>query len=254
MNTKYKILVLSDLKKNTSYTLKSTISLANMIGGDIKFFHVKKPVDIVEKDNQLSAMRSINNEYTVTEKKIKQLLQPFYESYSTRIQSSFSFGNVREEIEKCMNQYQPDIIVLGKRKANSLRIVGDQITQFVLKNFKGTVMIASDQNTLEPNKEISLGMLNGTTNDISHIDFAEDLIKNAQLPLKSFKIIKNSEKVEKNPTPSTQKMVEYVFEESDNVNKNLANYLSKNNINLLCVNRENNYPINKLNVSLLVAN
>lgn len=254
MSTKYKILVLSDLKKNASNTLKSTVSLAKMIGGDIKFFHVKKPIDIVEKDNQLSAMRSINSEYAATEKKIKQLLRPFSENYDTQIQSSFSFGNVKEEIEKCMNEYQPDIIVIGKRKMNPLRIVGDQITQFVLKKFKGTVMIASDQNTLEPNKEISLGMLNGTTNDISHIDFADDLIKNAQLPLKSFKIIKNSEALEKNPTPATQKVVEYVFEESDNVNKNLANYLSKNNINLLCVNRESKYPMNKLNISLLVAN
>lgn len=34
---KYKILVLSDLKKTTVSTLKSTVNLAKMIGGEVFF-------------------------------------------------------------------------------------------------------------------------------------------------------------------------------------------------------------------------
>lgn len=252
-NNTYKILVLSDLKGNASNTLKSTISLAKIIHGEIDLFHVKKLTEIVGKENQLSAMRTINSQYSKTEKKIHDLIKPFKENYGAHIHSSFSFGNVKDEIEKYINESQPDMIVLGKRKANPFSLIGDSITQFVMKKHKGPIMIASGDHILEPNQTISLGMIDGIDRSLN-VDFAESLIENAQRPLKSFRILKNSEKLEKNPTPVNQKMVEYVFEQGDHAIKSLSNYLSKNNINLLCVNRESNYPINKLEVSLLVAN
>ena len=77
-NNKYKILVLSDLKKSTSATLKTAVSLAKMIDGEIEFFHVKKPIDIVEKENQLSAIRTINENHTLIRKKIEKLLRKMY--------------------------------------------------------------------------------------------------------------------------------------------------------------------------------
>ena len=47
-----------------------------MIDGDIKFFHVKKPSDVVERESQLSAMRTINQEQIITGKKIQEALDP----------------------------------------------------------------------------------------------------------------------------------------------------------------------------------
>lgn len=252
-NNKYKILVLSDLKNNIGNTLKSTISLAKMIGGEIELFHVKGAADVVGSDNQLSAMRTINKKYIETDNTIKKELAALSSEYNTNIHYTFSFGSVKKEIEKHIKELQPDIVVLGKRKKATLSLLGDQITQFVLKQHKGAVMIASDNHILEPDQEISLGMLN-EANNTPNLAFADNLIGNAQRPLKSFKIVKNSAEMEGNPTPVNQNIVEYVFEQSDNAIKNLSNYLSKNNINLLCVNRETNYAINKLDVSLLVAN
>ncbi|MFY0628747.1 MAG: universal stress protein [Flavobacteriaceae bacterium] len=252
-NNRYKILVLSDLKNNVKNTLKSTLSLAKMVDGDIQFFHVKGASEIVGTENQLSAMRTINREYITTENKIKKEVKSFSSDYDTNIQYAFSFGSIKEEIGNYINEYQPDIVVLGKRKKTSLSFIGDHVTQFVMKKHKGAVMIASDDHILEPDQSISLGLLDEKNNALN-VDFANNLIQNAQRPLKSFKVVKNSDQLEKNPTPANQDTVEYVFEQNDNVIKNLSNYLSKNNVNLLCVNRENDYAINKLNVSLLVAN
>ena len=64
--SQYKILVLSDLTKSTTSTLRSSASLAKMIDGNVEFFCVKKPTDIVEKENQLSAIRTINKKYNIT--------------------------------------------------------------------------------------------------------------------------------------------------------------------------------------------
>jgi nucleotide-binding universal stress UspA family protein len=248
----YKILVLSDLKKSSNHLLKSSISLAKVIDADIQLFHVKNASEIVGRENQLSAMRSINKEYVKTEQKIKKLIAPFATDYDVNIDYAFSFGNPKKEISKHIEESQPDIVVIGKRKYNPLSLIGDQITQYVLKQYKGTVLISSNKSTLEPNQQISLGLLNGT-NEHLNVDFADDLMNYAEVPLTSFKIIKSPEDVQKNETPSNQKMIEYVFEQSDSVLKNLSRYLSKNKVNLLCVNRENNDAISKLNVSLLVA-
>jgi hypothetical protein len=67
-------------------------------------------------------------------------------------------------------------------------------------------------------------------------------------------------------TVNNKETVEYVFEENDNTLKTLSNYLLKNNVNLLCVNRESknkkenkekkadiNNIINNLDVSLFLT-
>ena len=71
MKNKYKMLVLSDLNETTSSTIKSSISFAKIIKADINFFYVKKPTEVIEKESQLSAMRTINKEYFSIDKKIK---------------------------------------------------------------------------------------------------------------------------------------------------------------------------------------
>ncbi len=263
---KYKILVLSDMKKSTSTVLKSAVSLAKMINGDIQMFYVRKPTDIVAKENQLSAMRTINKEYPKTEKKLQEIIEPISTEYGVNIQSSFSFGNVKDEILLYIKEHKPDIIVLGKRKSKTFNIVGDRVTDVILKTFAGVIMIADSKNTLDPNGELSLGVLNNVKNAFN-IDFAENLLENAQKPLKSFKIIKNSNdlKETENSLPDIETR-EYVFESNDNALNNISKYLVKSHVNLLCLNRDYQNTkkaesinssikdlVNKLNVSVLLT-
>lgn len=259
---KYKILVLSDMKKSTSTILKSAVSLAKMINGDIQMFYVRKPTDIIVKENQLSAMRTINKAYHRTEKKIQDIIEPISNEYGVNIQSSFSFGNVKDEILLYINEHKPDIIVLGKRKSKTFNFIGDRATDVILKSFEGVVMISDSKNTLNPNGTLSLGLLNNKKNTIN-VNFAENLIENTQKPVKSFKIGGKSKVLDEVNSPSNIETIEYVFEKNDNSINTLSKYLSKNNINLLCVDRsENNSKaikndiktiINKLNVSLLLT-
>jgi len=264
-NLKQKILVLSDLKKSSSTTLKGAVALAKMIHADIAFLYVKKPTEIIEKENQLSANRIINQEYKAIEKKIQNLVYPISKEYGVTIKYSFSFGNLKNEIGKYIDDNQPEIIVLGKRKSKALHFIGDQITDLVIKKHDGMILITNEHNALEPNKELSLGVLNRVSKE-SNVDLIEQLIEHSQKPFKSFKIVKNSNEINSKPIQSNTKMVEYVFEQNENSISNLSNYLSKNNINILCIDREKKenknglYPINlnikdiisKLNVSLLI--
>lgn len=234
---KYKILVLSDLNNNTDSILKSTVSLSKIIDADISFFHVKKPTDIVKSESQLSAMRTLNKEQIVTNKKIQDFLDPFSKRYDLDIKFNFNFGNVKQEIKEHIKIINPDIIVLGKRKTKAIKLIGDNITGFVLKTFKGPVMIASNENMIEPKKEFQLGLLNTMEKSFETTTILENLIAKAQTPLRSFNIIESNNDKKKSNVSETQNIVNYDFEKNDNTSKNLSQYLIKNKVNLLCLNR-----------------
>ena len=259
---KYKILVLSELNESTNTILKSTISLAKMIDGSIDFLCVKKPSEIVEKENQLSAIRNINQEHFAMKKEIINLIAPISNDYNININHTLSYGNVKSEIGNYIKEHKPDIIVIGKRKSKMLNLIGDNITSFVFKKHSGVIMISANENALEPNKKIALGLLNDIEDSF---EFAKDLIAHTQKPVRSFKVINQSNTLKETTNVNNKENVEYVFEDNDNTIENLSNYLSKNNINLLCVNREKrlndkysmkadiNNVINKLNVSMLLT-
>ncbi|WP_158839938.1 universal stress protein [Polaribacter sp. L3A8] len=230
---KYKILVLSDLKENTQSVLKSTVSFAKIIDADIHFFYTKKPAEIVKNDNQLSAKRAINEEYFIIDKKIKSLISSFSEDSNINIKHSFSFGNVKSEIGDFLSKNKPDVVVLGKRKSKSLNFLGDNITDFVLQKHIGSVIIASEKSTLEPHKKLNLGFLNNTKDNTS-ISLALELKEKSKEPIKYFRVVKDAELYNKTSENLEEEKNEYVFEENSTSSKNISNYLTKNNVNLLC--------------------
>lgn len=158
-NNKYKILVLSDLKESTSHAIQNAVKLAKIINAEIEFFHVKKPTDIVNTDSQLSAMRVINKAYVNTERKITNMIDPIIENEGVAIQSSFVFGNIKNEIENQIDLVQPDVIVLGSRKRKVLSFMGDHIEDFIQKTYNKRMIIISKGESIDFEKEFSLDFL-----------------------------------------------------------------------------------------------
>ena len=255
-NKKFKILVLSDLKKDTNSTIISAVSLSKMINAEVDLFHVKKPTDVIASDSQLSAMRTLNQEQNQSRNKIKETIAPLNKAYNVNITSNFGIGNIKAEIEAYIKATKPDVIVLGKRSSKVISLIGDNITDFVLKMHEGPVLITSNKNEIAPETELQIGLLNGKS-QIFNQAFTKDLLAKTNKPLKSFNIIDSSNKVEENIDLSINKTIDYVFEKNDNTIKNLANYLEKNHVNLLFVNRADNPEIkgviNSVNVSLFIT-
>ncbi|WP_298779266.1 universal stress protein [uncultured Polaribacter sp.] len=257
-NNKYKILVLSDLTKAAKSTLKNSVGLAKMIDGQVDFFYVKKPTEIVEKENQLSAIRTINEKYNKTGKEIENLIKPISQGANITINYKYSFGNIKSEIDNYILKNNPDIIVLGKRKPKLVNFLGDNITQHILNNHKAIVMIADDKNGLDSNKELSLGFLNEIN---SQKKIQEDLINHTNKPLTCFKVTNKSETLEETKISNPKKPIEYVFDNDGNTLNKISKYLVKSNVNLLFVDREKNNQnsktqniINNVNCSLILSN
>ncbi|WP_053990759.1 universal stress protein [Mangrovimonas sp. TPBH4] len=257
-----RILVLSDLGSTTATTLKSAVSLANMVNGSIELFHVKKPGDIVQKENQLSAIRSINEEKNSTKKSIQKMIQPIEEVYGITIQYSFVFGNVKNEIGTYLKERRPDIIVMGKRPSKLISLGGDGLTQFVMEEHEGPIMISGLENGLEPKQPLSMGVFNG-----SYSAFAKSLLPFADQPIKSFKIANGDDSTSETEQSTDHEAVEFVFEAGDQTIKNMSNYLSKSSVNLFCIDRGQSKTkkntkskhtdiyniVNNLNISLLLS-
>jgi len=260
MGKKLKILVLSDLKSKTPIVLNNAIALSKMLNGDLEFLHVKKPTELVKTASQLSAVREINEYTKIVKKKIKELLDPISEKHKTKVNYKYSFGNVKNEIEKYIKKTEPDIIVLGKRQSSTLSFVGDNIIDFVLKSHKGAILVASHNSSLAPEKDLSVGIFNEEESNLKDSLIA-DLVEYSTLPLKSFKIgVKSSDNGSKDQFLS-KKTIEYVFEETSDVISTISGYIPKSKVNMLCVNRNKQFNKNKIikelvrkvNVSLLVT-
>lgn len=144
---KHKILVLSDLKENARDTLAYAITIAKEINGALELFCVKKPNDIVTTENQLSAVRIVNNEFVKTEQKAKNLARSIVKDNFFPVKNTIEFGSVKTEIENHINQTKPDLIIIGKRQKKLLSFNGDKITEFVLKKYTDKVLILG-KNTL----------------------------------------------------------------------------------------------------------
>ena len=68
--------------------------------------------------------------------------------------------------------------------------------------------------------------------------YKEALVSFATKPLKAFQI--SSKTALKSNVSTSNKVIEFIFEEGDNAIRNMDNYLSKNNIQLLFASREKN--------------
>ncbi|WP_299256299.1 universal stress protein [uncultured Aquimarina sp.] len=275
---KYQLLVLIDLTKKSYTALKNAINLAKVMRGTIEVFHVSPPADVVKYENQLSAMRAISEIHTTTEKKLQDLILEISEEENVAITYKFTFGNVKNEIHNYIQKTNPDIVVIGKREKKIINFLEDGVTKFLLKKHSGIIMIAGNERTIQSNSNISLGFYNNNNNviDKNTIQFVKDLHEQPRKPIKFFSIRKRSAAEKAKLTISRIKTacnlmnaVEYEFEESPYSINGLTTYVSKNNVELLCmgrfsdtkgwlnrlINRKSSMGnvIEKLNISLLVT-
>jgi hypothetical protein len=166
-NNKYKILVLSDLKEKSAQTLRYAAKLSNEIGANVEFFYVKAATEVVHTENPLLAMRLISEVSNQIDKKIKDLVTSISKENSIKIKATFAYGNVKNEIENCINTSQPDMIILGERKQKRFNFLGGNITRLVHKKFEGVVFVVKDKNVLDSRGKVSLDNL-GLKNNIAN--------------------------------------------------------------------------------------
>lgn len=247
---KHKIALFTDLQEDISSLLKSAISFAQIINGEIEVIAVTKPTAFMEKENQLSAIRSLNREYLLANKRMKDLLSPIIKNYRVPINYSSTFGNIRNGIDRYLHENNPDVIVLGRHKSKHFNSAENRTINFVLNVFKGTVLVVPYNKGLEPGRKMGIGSFN-CSEALFNGPFTKELFLHAKGTMKAFNMVESS----KVPPPTNNsfglKTIQYVFDHNENTVNNLPVYLSKSNIDLLFldgVNKEKEALSRLLNV------
>lgn len=236
MNTsKYTLLVLTDLSRSCEAALENAVNLSKIINGIVNVFHVIRPSDIPECENQLAAMRCIDEERIRRKQQLKSLAHTTFKNTGVHIQTNCVLGNLKDEAKTYIEKIQPDMIVLGKRTQKWFQLQKDHFTRFVLDTFNGSVLISGKEKTIQPSEKMSFGMLH-TVSDAFPSGIANDLRKLSKNPVKRF-YIRNSKEIV-NTNAFSEKEIAYEFENSNTVMNTISDYVSKNNIELLYIQSE----------------
>ncbi|EZH73487.1 hypothetical protein ATO12_16245 [Aquimarina atlantica] len=251
LKTKYRLLVLIDQTKSSYTALRNAVNLAKVIDAGIEVFYVKSPMQVVQHDNQIAALRTLDEERIASKKAMQKLVDTVSDTENIPVIYSFAFGNVITEVQSHIAKTKPDIVVIGKRKPKRVNLLRGGLTSYLLKHHKGGILISGSDKHLISGHNVSLGFLD----DISiqnEVGIVQDLKKCTDTPFKLFKI-KKTGSILKKPTafsqPEEQSIAEntviFEFEEGMDNGNGLSKYIEKNKLGLLCVKREVKQKLSK---------
>jgi len=263
-------LVLMDSSDASIIALKYTITLAKVVQGKIKLFHVARPTDIFSTHIQVGANKDIEKATHDVRKKLKAMTEMIA---TEGIQSSFNhqIGNSRVEIENELNTKDPIVVVMGK--ASPLYHDNTDITNYLYKQYDGHLLIVGQNSKFHNNTNIALAV-NETVED-SKIKLVTDLAEFSMSPLTICKINSNCSgdrdpTLNKNWEVSNSDNIKVEHYINANFEDGVIEFISKNKPQLLCLGKNKKRQlrfsnlfnkhscvsnmINKINVPVLVLN
>ncbi|MBA4743999.1 MAG: universal stress protein [Muricauda sp.] len=231
---KYRISVLLDMSKNSSFVLNSAVELAKRVEGSIEVFHVKPTTNIIKGDSQLSAIRTLNQDDRSTRAEINELISKINEKENLSIGYKLEYGNVKNRVRDYLALQNPDILVLGKRRPR-LGIFSESITDFVINQTNNTnVLILGEDDKFHSFEDINLGFFGAELAE-TNLEVIQDLKRDSKKPVRHFDI--SNEETSQNRNYPWHKTVSYKFRKGANAYDGLVNYVSRTNTQLLCVSK-----------------
>jgi|GEM_PF-4674469 len=244
-----KILTLIDVQEPIDTIIKSTVNLAKTFDAEVKFLYVQKSMDTTKTENQIAVIQDLTQQRNAIAR-YKILVKRARKLQGLKLDFAVVSGPLKKTIQSEVETYQPDLIVLGKRRPNLFRIIGREVTDFVLKIFDGPLLIAHPTKVLEIKEDLSLGVLNDLST-IEENDVSNALIEQSKKPVKYFSITDDAS-LSTNTNDAGIPIISFIFENNQNAMKNVTNYVHKNDVQLLFLGRTNQENSNK-NVNLREA-
>ena len=108
-------LVLMDFSEASYKALKYSISMAKMIPSHIHVLYVANGEEVVDTENGIIALRAIEEETRKINKTLKSIVEIInVEGLSST--AHYQFGNVKHVLKSQIDQIQPELVILGKKK------------------------------------------------------------------------------------------------------------------------------------------
>jgi len=231
LNTVCNYCVLVDFSEASYRALKYIISMAKITNGKIHICHI------------ITESTSIGSETKKVEDKLNAIIE-IITAEGIEASCQYIFGDIIVEFEKLIDQIKPDIVVIGKRKGNSN--FSGNITDYLLNDYLGSLLIVTEEKEFNTDKKIAFAGAKKTIEQNNPYSIFK-LIPDIKPPLVLISLKKSTKAGEKINLPkawSSYYKDEYKnqFEHHQTpINyENLAPYIFKEKIELLCIGRENN--------------
>ncbi len=218
----YQISVLLDLSKDSEIVLANAVGLAKAIGGVVEVFHVKSPNAFYRDD-------------TTSKVELEVMVSKYRTKGALPIKYVIKKGPVKRRVMEYLCSEQPDFLVLGKKRRFS-SFFGRSITDLVIKQTNNTnILLLGKDDELYSFKEMNLGIFGGGIKE-SGLQIIKNLNPTDDNPVRLFHIKKD--KMSKTKKFLGHKTISFVFSKGTNALDSMVNYVTKTNIQLLCVSKE----------------
>ena len=238
--SEHRFLVLMDFSEASYLALKYTISLAKLLGGKIHVWHASNPMELVDSENPLKVIDAIESET----KKIKRKLISIKEIIAAEgidASSHLALGNTINDFEDQVECIKPNLVIIGKKMAKP-KFFG-KITSYLLNNYSGSLLMVGEESEFQTDAKISLGC-NGNTLNNSNPEMIFSLNKHTESPLTLVEVKNTNDSSKQMSLPNGWKSlyeidrnIQFESQNESVVANGLFDYVSKNNINLLCIGR-----------------
>jgi nucleotide-binding universal stress UspA family protein len=239
VKTEYDFLVLTDFSDASYIALKYAISLAKLIKSTIHVCHIANPEKIVENDNALMAIRSIELESKKIEKKIGAIIE-IVTAEGINVIPHYSIGNIIGEFKDRIDVINPDLVILG-RKVENPKLSG-KITSYLMNQYKGSLLIVKEDNKFQNDTKISIAC-NENTFELYDSNLVFSLNNQTKAPIRLLNIKSINDSNDKIKVPQTWRESSYEidqniqFEQNSTVLDGLLQHISNNSTELLCIGR-----------------
>lgn len=243
-NSNYNILVLTDFSEAATIALRNASKLAKLVNGKLQAYYVQPLQKFTEEENQLSLGRNLRESYTQTLVKGQKLMKAIGEEEGVEISFSTESGNVKNCILNKLKNTNPNLVIIGKRTSNPLKLIGDRVTQFLIDECPTSILIGGSNKELHSFSDLSLGFY-GKTIAKDSVKIIEPLLQKPN-SVKYFGIrdLMSKEQVDE---VDTEKENTFMFpQQGMKAIEALTSYVAHANTDLFCIPMQTNAELQPL--------
>ncbi|MEJ1221848.1 universal stress protein [Sediminicola sp. 1XM1-17] len=239
--TNYSILVFIDFSETSIIALKNAAKLVKSVNGNIQAHYVEPLRRTAEEENQLTFKRRLTQSLKQSNAKAQKIIAPIAEEEGVEINFTMDWGNIKDSILKKVKDTDPDLVILGRRKAKMLDFIGDKLTQFVVDQLDTNVLISGSHHELHSFSDLYLGFY-GETLEKSEFKIIDHL-QESNRSIKYFGI-RNKMPEHSTGQRDQENNSSFIFpQDGTNAIEALTSYVVRTNTQLFCIPKNNNLEL-----------
>lgn len=212
----------------------NAVNFAKRTNGTINVLFVINPTTLSTSENPLNFIKSIEDEYSKIENKLKKLIEIIREQEKIGIAYKVEFGNLSTIVKTQIKKINPDVILINYNRLKK-NILSRKIIPDYLDDYNGSILISNEKKNTLPKEIFKLGCFESEV-FLNENKFIKNLLINNSSTVNVFLSSTNNNPslVQKFKKVLNNKVKVFEFE-TKNQNLGILKYLKFSKSDLLCI-------------------